>query len=81
MPNRNITKSLISFPFNTSYFAGGVRYAGITPYSVDFSQVTDRQMIEASAASFLCDYAKMNELFAAITNPLQENTMTQTFME
>jgi cell filamentation protein len=48
---------------------------------VDFSQVTDRQMIEASAASFLCDYAKMNELFAAITNPLQENTMTQTFME
>ena len=50
-------------------------------YSVDFSQVTDRQMIEASAASFLCDYAKMNELFAAITNPLQENTMTQTFME
>lgn len=50
-------------------------------YSVDFSQVTDRQMIEASAASFLCDYTKMNELFSAITSPLQENTMTQTFME
>ena len=50
-------------------------------YSVDFSQVTDRQMIEASAASFLCDYTKMNELFSAITSPLQEKTMTQTFME
>lgn len=49
-------------------------------YSVDFSQVTDRQMIEASADSFLCDYTKMNEIFAAITKPLQENTMTQIFM-
>lgn len=52
-----------------------------TGFSVDFSQVTDRQMIEASATSFMCDYSKMNELFAAITSPLQENTMTQTFME
>ena len=50
-------------------------------YSVDFSQVTERQMIEASAASFLCDYNKMNELFLKITSPLHENTMTQTFME
>jgi cell filamentation protein len=50
-------------------------------YSVDFSQVIGRQMIEASAASFLCDYTKMNELFAVITNPTKENTMTQTFME
>jgi len=31
-------------------------------YRVDFSQLTDKQMIEASAASFLCDYAKMNEI-------------------
>lgn len=38
-------------------------------YSVDFSQVTDKQMIEASAASFLCDYTKMNELFLTITSP------------
>ena len=50
-------------------------------YSVDFSQVTDTHMIEASAASFLCDYIKMNELFLKITSPLKENTMTQTFME
>ena len=50
-------------------------------YNVGFSQVTDRQMIEASAASFLCDYTKMNELFSAITSSLQETTMTQTFTE
>lgn len=49
-------------------------------YRVDFSQVTDKQMIEASSASFLCDYAKMNEIFTAITQPLSENNMTQTFM-
>ena len=49
-------------------------------YSVDFSQVTDKQMIEASAASFLCDYTKMDEIFTAITKPLSENNITQTFM-
>lgn len=41
-------------------------------YQVDFSQVTDKQMVEASAASFLCDYAKMNEILMAITEPLSE---------
>lgn len=49
-------------------------------YRVDFSQVTDKQMIEASAASFLCDYTKMDEIFTAITQPLPGNNMTQTFM-
>ena len=49
-------------------------------YSVDFSQVTDKQMIEASAASFLCDYAKMDEIFISITKPLLENNMAQIFM-
>lgn len=42
-------------------------------YSVDFSQVTDKQMIEASAASFLCDYSKMDEIFKAITGPCLED--------
>ncbi len=50
-------------------------------YSVDFSQVTNKQMIEASATSFLCDYTKMNEIFTAITKPLSENNMTQILME
>jgi cell filamentation protein len=49
-------------------------------YRVDFSQVTDKQMIEASAASFLCDYAKMNEIFTVITEPLAQDNMTQTFL-
>lgn len=36
-------------------------------------QVTDKQMIEASAASFLCDYSKMDEIFKAITGPRLED--------
>ncbi len=39
-------------------------------YSVDFSKVSDKQMIEASAESFMRDYTKMNEIFTAITKPL-----------
>jgi cell filamentation protein len=50
-------------------------------YRVDFSEVTDKEMIKASAASFLCDYSKMNELFIKITKTQSENSITQTFME
>ncbi len=32
-------------------------------YRVDFSDVSENDMIEASATSFLCDYMKMNEIF------------------
>lgn len=32
-------------------------------YRVDFSDVSESEMIEASATSFLCDYRKMNEIF------------------
>jgi hypothetical protein len=32
-------------------------------YRVDFSDVSESDMIEASATSFLCDYRKMNEIF------------------
>ncbi len=49
-------------------------------YSVDFSQVSDKQMIEASAASFLCDYTKMDKVFRAITEPRLENGPTQTLI-
>jgi len=42
-------------------------------YSVDFSKVTDKQMIEASAASFSDDYTKMSALFIKITKPMPEN--------
>lgn len=47
-------------------------------YNVDFSQVSEREMIEASADSFACDYGKMNALFQRITSPRQEQTMSQT---
>lgn len=50
-------------------------------YSVDFSQVTDKQMVKASAESFMCDYAEMNGIFIEITKPLLKNNMTQTFTE
>ncbi|MED4954512.1 cell filamentation protein Fic [Paenibacillus macerans] len=46
-------------------------------YSVDFSQVSDKLMIEASAASFLCDYSKMNEIFKMITEPHHNNGQSQ----
>lgn len=46
--------------------------AGYAGYSLDFSDVTSTQMIEASAASFSCDFTKMNALFTKITKPLSE---------
>ena len=46
-------------------------------YQVDFSQVTDREMIEASAEAFTCHYDKMDALFQRITTPLQEPTVGQ----
>lgn len=49
-------------------------------YSVDFSEITNKQMVEASNDSFLCDYTKMNEIFNEITHPVPENEMIQTFM-
>lgn len=48
-------------------------------YHVDFSQVTDRQMIDASADSFVKDYTKMDAIFSRITSPAQDDGMTQTF--
>jgi len=48
-------------------------------YQVDFSQVTSKEMIEASAEAFACHYDKMDALFKRITTPLQEPTMGQTF--
>ena len=48
-------------------------------YNVDFSQVTDKQMIQASADSFLRDYTKMDAIFCSITSSAQDNSITQTF--
>jgi cell filamentation protein len=46
-------------------------------YSVDFSQVSAQEMIEASAESFACDYTKMDKIFLRITEPVQEITYEQ----
>jgi cell filamentation protein len=43
------------------------QYAG---FSVDFSQVTGKEMIEASALSFRCKYEMMTEMFQRILSPL-----------
>lgn len=37
-------------------------------YHVDFSSVTPREMIEASAESFACKYEKINSMFERITH-------------
>lgn len=47
-------------------------------YAVDFSNVTDKEMIEASALAFSCDYSRMNELMARITGPAMTQEPTQT---
>ncbi len=39
-------------------------------YQVDFSQVIDKEMIDASAEAFACHYSKMDALFQRITTPL-----------
>lgn len=41
-------------------------------YSVDFSDITDREMIEASADAFACNHEKMNALFARITTTIKQ---------
>lgn len=38
-------------------------------YHVDFSNVTAKEMIVASAESFACNYEKMNKMFERITLP------------
>lgn len=42
-------------------------------YLVDFSSVTDTEMIEASAQAFGCDYTMMNMLMQRITSPIAQN--------
>ena len=40
-------------------------------YSVDFSEVTDEEMIQASAEAFACQYDCMNQLFQRITKRIE----------
>jgi len=42
-------------------------------YRIDFSEVTEKEMVDASATSFLCDYTKMNEIFITNTYKIENN--------
>ena len=44
--------------------------ARIAGYQVDFTNVSGREMIEASADAFNCDYRKMTDIFQRITSPI-----------
>lgn len=50
-------------------------------YSLDFSKITPREMIIASAESFACKYSKMDAIFQKVISPLpskvQEVSLTQ----
>lgn len=51
--------------------------AQVAGYSVDFADVTAKEMIEASAQAFDCDYHKMTELFKRITEPIPAHEQEQ----
>lgn len=51
--------------------------AQVAGYSVDFADVTAKEMIEASAQAFDCDYHKMTDLFKRITEPIPAQDQEQ----
>lgn len=46
--------------------------ASVAGYKVDFSKVTAREMLIASAESFACNYDLINEMFNRITTPISK---------
>lgn len=44
--------------------------ANVAGYDVDYSLVSPREMIIASAESFACEYGKINSMFERITKPI-----------
>lgn len=44
--------------------------AHVAGYHVDFTAINSKEMIEASALAFNCDYNKMNSIFQRITSPI-----------
>ena len=57
--------------------------ASVAGYDVDYSLVSPKEMIIASAESFACEYGKINEMFERITKPIpakkQEEAITLFF--
>ncbi len=46
--------------------------AMVAGYEVDFSEVSPKEMIIASADSFACDYTAINDMFDRITRPISK---------
>jgi len=46
--------------------------ANVAGYEVDFTNVSDKEMIIASAESFAKEYIKLNALFERITVPISK---------
>jgi len=44
--------------------------AQVAGYSIDFSDITDIEMIEASVDAYNCNYNKMIEIFKKVTKPI-----------
>jgi cell filamentation protein len=44
--------------------------AKVAGYAIDFSNISDIEMIEASIDAFNCDYDKMTRIFGKITKPI-----------
>lgn len=51
--------------------------AQVAGYHIDFSNVTGREMIEASAFAFDCDYGAMTELLKRATTPISRQNQEQ----
>ncbi|MBQ3013862.1 MAG: Fic family protein [Clostridia bacterium] len=46
--------------------------AGVAGYGIDFSEISPREMIIASAEAFNCQYDKMEDIFKRSVYPLSE---------
>lgn len=57
-----------------AYISSLAKAAG---YHVDFTNVTAREMIEASAAAFDCDYHPMAAIFKRITEPISRQEQVE----
>lgn len=47
--------------------------ASVAGYKVDFSKVSAREMLVASAESFACNYDSIYEMFNRITTPISKD--------
>lgn len=51
--------------------------ANVAGYEVDYSKVTPKEMIIASAESFACEYGTINRMFEHITKPISSDAQVE----